>query len=498
MLEMNGLGQDVKRALRIFRRSPAFASVVVLTLALGSGANTAIFTLLDQVMLRALPVERPDRLVVLHAPGPSPGWSMSQSDTAKPLSQPMLDGLRDRTRAFSGAFGRYRTPIHLSVGGETESVNGDMVSGEFFEVLGLRAAHGRLFTRDDDRTPSGHPVVVLGHAFFERRFGGDTSVVGRVVGVNRHPMTVIGVAPPGFNGIEVGAAVDVYVPVAMQQEVQPTDVRHAARLLLRNRRFTAAAAGAIALGIGADVTFFSLVDAVLRRPLPYREPERLVALSEWHPQRSRYGKVSGANLQEWTSRATAFEDLGCYFDHGYTVTGSTQPETLLGWRFSGNLFSLLGARALIGRTLVPDDARPGRDDVVVISDGLWHRRFAASPAAVGQTLALDGRLHTIVGVMPREFAHPGPRGTSGRRSSWRRSRSPTASTIPCVWSAASARGSLPSSPAARSPTSPRSSPASSRRGTRASRPTSVRSATSTAATFGPCSGCSRAPSSSCS
>ena len=147
---------------------------------------------------------------------------MSQSGTARPLSQPMLDGLRAETSAFAGAFGRYRTPLYLTAGAETERVEGDMVTGTFFEVLGLRAAHGRLFTADDDRTPSGHPVVVLGHSFFERRFGGDPSVVGRVVSVNSHPMTVVGVAPRGFSGVEVGSATDVYVPVAMQREAQPT------------------------------------------------------------------------------------------------------------------------------------------------------------------------------------------------------------------------------------------------------------------------------------
>jgi predicted permease len=219
---MNGLGQDLRIALRIFWKNPAFAAIVILTLALGSGANTAIFTLLDQVMLRALPVAQPDRLVVVSAPGPFSGWSSNQSDTAMPLSQPMLDGLRDRVGEFQGVLGRYSIGVHLSVGGQTESVNGDIVTGSFFEVLGLQPAHGRLFTSADDVTPSGHPVVVLGHDFFMRRFGGDPGIVGRTVNVNNHAMTVIGVAPRGFNGVEVGSAIDVYVPTAMQQEVAPT------------------------------------------------------------------------------------------------------------------------------------------------------------------------------------------------------------------------------------------------------------------------------------
>jgi len=219
---MNGLGQDLKVALRVFRKSPGFVAIVVLTLALGSGANTAIFSLIDQIMLRALPVERPERLVVVSAPGPFSGWSEVNSDTVVPVSHPMFEGLRDRTPAFSGAFAHASTAVHVSVDGATEEVSGDLVSGAFFQVLGLQAARGRLFTTGDDVTPSGHPVIVLGHAYFERRFGGDGSVVGRTVNVNSHPMTIIGIAPKGFHGIEVGRVVDVYAPLAMQQELQPT------------------------------------------------------------------------------------------------------------------------------------------------------------------------------------------------------------------------------------------------------------------------------------
>ena len=219
---MRGLGQDLKLALRVFWKQPAFAAIVVLTLALGSGANTAIFTLLDQVMLRALPVERPERLVVLHAPGPFSGWSEVNSDTVIPMSHPMFEGLRDRTPAFAGVLAHAPASVHLTLSGGTERVNGDMVSGGFFQVLGLRAVHGRLFTPDDDRVPSAHPVVVLGHGLFERSFGGDPAAVGRTLNINNHPMTIVGVAPVGFGGVEVGSAVDIYVPLAMQQELQPT------------------------------------------------------------------------------------------------------------------------------------------------------------------------------------------------------------------------------------------------------------------------------------
>jgi putative ABC transport system permease protein len=191
------------------------------------------------------------------------------------------------------------------------------------------------------------------------------------------------------------------------------DLRHAARVLGRSRRFAVTAALAIALGIGTNATFFSLVHEVLLRALPYRASDRLIALSEWHPQRGRYGKVSGADFQEWSARAPALEDVACYWDRGYTVTNTGQPESLVGWQFSGNLFGLLGASPLLGRTLLPDDAQAGRDDVAVISEELWRRRFGGDTGIVGRTIPLDGRHYTIVGVMPREFAHP-----AGRTDVW--------------------------------------------------------------------------------
>jgi predicted permease len=134
----------------------------------------------------------------------------------------MIEGLARQTPAFRGLLAHAPATAHLTADGATEPVIGDLVTGAFFEVLGLRPAHGRLLTPDDDRAPSAHPVVVLGHGYFERRFGGDPAVVGRTLHINNHPMTVVGVAPRGFHGIEVGASVDVYVPLAMQQELQPT------------------------------------------------------------------------------------------------------------------------------------------------------------------------------------------------------------------------------------------------------------------------------------
>jgi predicted permease len=219
---MDRLRQDIRFALRSFARSPGFTAVVVATLALGIGANAAIFGLMDQVMFRLLPVAQPERLVVLDAPGEFSGRSSSQSNTLTPISHPMFENIRDRNTVFSGVLAHWATAVHLSIGGQTELVNTDLVSGTYFPVLGLTPAAGRLLGPEDDRVPGGHPVVVLSHRFFKERFGGDRAAIGRTVGINGHPMTVIGVAPEGFHGVEVGGSSELFIPLAMQPQVLPT------------------------------------------------------------------------------------------------------------------------------------------------------------------------------------------------------------------------------------------------------------------------------------
>jgi len=218
---MDELAQDLRFALRSLSKNPGFAAVVVATLALGIGANTAIFSLLDQVLLRLLPVHEPERLVVLNAPGPYSGSSHQRSDTLVPISHPMFEALRDRSEVFEGVLAHFPTPVHLTAGSTTESVAADVVSGTYFQVLGLQPAAGRLLTPADDVDNGGHPVVVLGHGYWTRRFGADPRLVGQTVRVNSHPMTVVGIAPPGFQGVEVGGEVDVYVPLAMLHQAVP-------------------------------------------------------------------------------------------------------------------------------------------------------------------------------------------------------------------------------------------------------------------------------------
>src|SRR5580698_11070355 len=168
---------DLRHSFRMLPKSPLFTSVAIASLALGRGANTAIFTVLDQALLRPLPVKNPHELVLITDPGPNRG--MFDGDNSDRLfSRPFYIELRDRNQVFSGLIARFPTAVNFVSQGQSESVTADVVSGNFFDVLGVAAAHGRLLTAADDVNKGGHPVVVLGYGFWQRRFGGDANVVG--------------------------------------------------------------------------------------------------------------------------------------------------------------------------------------------------------------------------------------------------------------------------------------------------------------------------------
>ncbi|MBZ5606330.1 MAG: ABC transporter permease, partial [Acidobacteriia bacterium] len=211
---------DLRYAFRNLRRTPVFTAVAVLSLALGIGANTAIFTLLDQVLLRALPVKNPWELVKLYsAPGPFNGSQRCSGDC---ISYPAYRELRDGNQVFTGILARYPVALSFTDGDRTERVEGELVSGNYFEVLGVQSAIGRTFTQDDDRQVNGHPLVVLTYDFWQRRFGGDPTVLNRRIRVNGQPMTVVGVSQRGFQGVEVGKQLDVMVPMMMKPLMTPT------------------------------------------------------------------------------------------------------------------------------------------------------------------------------------------------------------------------------------------------------------------------------------
>ena len=217
---MNTLLQDIRYGIRMLVRSPGFTAVAVLTLALGIGANTAIFSLLDQVVLRALPVRDPGRLVVVNDAEYRSGWSTSDNNEMV-YSYPHYKEVRDTIPLFDGAIARAHVPLSVASGGVAERAGGDLVSGNFFSVLGIGPALGRVLVLEDDRVPGASPVAVLTYGYWQSRFGGDPGVVGRKISLNAYPFTVVGVAAPGFAGLLKGQNVDVFVPIAMKRELTP-------------------------------------------------------------------------------------------------------------------------------------------------------------------------------------------------------------------------------------------------------------------------------------
>ena len=183
-------------------------------------------------------------------------------------------------------------------------------------------------------------------------------------------------------------------------------LRPTVRAFLRSPWFTATAVATIALGIGANLAVFSLVNHWLLAPLPYRDAGQLVWIATWHPEQSRYSKSAGFDFEAWRQRADLFESMELYWDRRFTITGTDRPEGIVGQQFSPGHFTMLGTPAALGRTLVESDGAAGRSDVVVLSDRFWRRRFGARADVIGQSIELDGRRYTIAGVMPPAFIHP--------------------------------------------------------------------------------------------
>jgi putative ABC transport system permease protein len=193
----------------------------VLSLALGIGANTAMFSLLDQALLRSLPVRDPGGLVLLHQPGPLEGSSSTDEAGGPSFSYPLFRGLQEQQTPFTGLAGARATTASLSYEGEALSGVAHRVSGNYFAVLGVRPAIGRLIDEADDRAPGAGPVAVLSYRYWKSRWGTDASVLDRKISVNGYPMTIVGVAENGFDGERRGASVDVFVPITMNREITP-------------------------------------------------------------------------------------------------------------------------------------------------------------------------------------------------------------------------------------------------------------------------------------
>jgi len=202
--------QDIRYALRALRSSPGFAAVAILSLALGIGANTAIFSLIDAVVLKTLPVSHPEQLLQV---------TMAKNAT---FTNPIWEELRERQDVFSGVFAYGGGRFNLSAGGEARYAGANYVAGQFFDTLGLRTAVGRTFTKADDRR--GCPgMAVLGYGFWQKEYAGRPDVVGKTISLDNHPFEILGVLAPGFTGVDVGSAMDLYVPICAEKMISGED-----------------------------------------------------------------------------------------------------------------------------------------------------------------------------------------------------------------------------------------------------------------------------------
>ncbi|MGE0463732.1 MAG: ABC transporter permease [Vicinamibacterales bacterium] len=209
---------DFRLALRGLVRSPLFSIVAILSLALGIGANTAIFTLIDQMILRKLPVKDPDGLVMLYQQGPHSGSNMGQ----RMHSYPIYQEYQKRAEPLAEVLARRLVSTSVSIDNQTERLDAEMVSGNYFTMLGVGPAAGRVFnSTEDDQVYQGHPSVVLSHDYWMRRFAGDPGVVGKKILVNNYPMTIVGVSAAGFAGIDPVRSPQIRVPILMKPVIVP-------------------------------------------------------------------------------------------------------------------------------------------------------------------------------------------------------------------------------------------------------------------------------------
>ncbi len=221
---MTALLQDVRYAVRMLRNNPGFTAVGVLTLALGIGANTAIFQLLDSIRLTALPLKNPDQLAEVRIIQPH-GRTGDFSTPHPNLTYPQWAQIQAQQQGFSGVFAWAQGRFNIAPSGETHYVDGLYVSGDFFRVLGVQPILGRLLTVEDDQRGCGSPGVVLSNAFWRREYGGESSAIGQTIIIEHHPFEIIGVTPASFYGLEVGKQFDVAVPICADPLIRGEEAR---------------------------------------------------------------------------------------------------------------------------------------------------------------------------------------------------------------------------------------------------------------------------------
>jgi putative ABC transport system permease protein len=219
---MTGFFQDFRHALRQFGRTPGFTAAAVVTLALGIGANAAIFSLVDQVLLKRLPVEEPDRLVTLKYVGSDTGNTSSYGGTPDQyFSYPMYRDLRDQNSVFSGMLTMFPTQVGIQWRNMPSLANSELVSGNYFSLLGVQPALGRLLAPVDSAVAGASPIVVLSYRYWKQHLNADPSVINQNMTINGSVFTIVGVAQPGFNSVIAGTVPDFFVPIAMKEKMTP-------------------------------------------------------------------------------------------------------------------------------------------------------------------------------------------------------------------------------------------------------------------------------------
>jgi predicted permease len=218
---MSTLWQDIRYGVRMLAKNPGFTVVVILIIGLGVGANTAIFNALDQVSMRPLPVRRPDELVSVQYQ-----WRTTEGQTGCDgiFNYPVYEAYRDRSNVFSGLIGFSYQDMRIQINDVVRKITGQGVTGNYFSVLGLKPAVGRLFVAEQEVDTVAHPVVVISDRFWHRQFEGKSDVVGKQVVINNQSLTIIGVTAPEFHGTVIGRDVDVYVPVGTLASMWDMDV----------------------------------------------------------------------------------------------------------------------------------------------------------------------------------------------------------------------------------------------------------------------------------
>jgi predicted permease len=300
-VSLDRLAQDVRYGVRTLAKNPVFTVVAIATLALGIGANTAMFSLLDQVVLRLLPVSHPERLVIVRETGNHYGNTYG----ANTISWPMFEDLRDHNQVFSGMFCRFPATVAIGYADRAAQIPAELVSGSYFPILGVGAALGRTVAPDDDAVPDSRPVVVLSYSFWQSYFNADRTIVGRTIALNSQKMTVIGVAQPGFDGVELGNPAKVFVPIMMKTEMTP----HSDGLKDRRRRLSwVTAYGHLKPGISleqAQLSLQPLMHSILEMEVQQPEFARSATASD-RPLflRNRVQLLSGSEngLREYMGR----------------------------------------------------------------------------------------------------------------------------------------------------------------------------------------------------